>query len=66
MPVTTQQLTGQIAQSLLGASQDADMLVLGSRGHGGFTGLILGSVTLACVGYARCPVIVVPFPSRSE
>jgi len=66
VPVTTQQLTGQIAQSLLGASQDADMLVLGSRGHGGFTGLVLGSVTLACVGYARCPVIVVPFPSRSE
>ncbi len=62
VPVTTQQLTGNVAATLLRASRDADLLVLGSRGHGGFAGLPLGSTAQACVAHAGCPVTVVPAP----
>jgi nucleotide-binding universal stress UspA family protein len=50
---------GDAAQVLLQASKDAQMLVVGSRGHGGFTGLLLGSVSAACTQHAQCPVLVV-------
>ena len=41
------------------AARDADMLVLGSRGRGGFAGLKLGSVSQECAQYATCPVVIV-------
>jgi nucleotide-binding universal stress UspA family protein len=47
------------APVLLGASAGADLLVLGSRGHGGFSGALLGSVSQHCVRHARCPVVII-------
>jgi nucleotide-binding universal stress UspA family protein len=44
---------------LLSESENAVMLVLGSRGYGGFRGLLLGSVSQHCASNARCPVVIV-------
>jgi len=46
--------------ALFWAAQEADLLVVGSRGHGGFVGLLVGSVSAQCVSAAPCPVVVVP------
>jgi nucleotide-binding universal stress UspA family protein len=50
---------GRAAQTLIEVSAGSEMLVLGSRGHGGFAGLMLGSVSAACAAHARCPVLIV-------
>ena len=51
---------GHPAQVLLDAATGARLLVVGTRGHGGFAGLLLGSVSQQCVQHATCPVVVVP------
>ena len=50
---------GNPAQVLVGAAAGADLLVVGSRGHGGFTEALLGSVSQHCVQHAPCPVVVI-------
>jgi nucleotide-binding universal stress UspA family protein len=50
---------GNAARVLLDAADGADLLVVGSRGHGGFTEALLGSVSQHCVHHAPCPVVIV-------
>jgi nucleotide-binding universal stress UspA family protein len=50
---------GQSARVILDAAKGADLVVVGSRGHGGFTGLILGSVSTQVLHHAKCPVLVI-------
>jgi nucleotide-binding universal stress UspA family protein len=53
---------GGAAHVLIDESRDAQMLVVGSRGHGGFVGLLLGSVSSACAEHASSPVLVMHAP----
>jgi nucleotide-binding universal stress UspA family protein len=50
---------GPAASILVDAAEGAELLVVGSRGHGGFTGLLLGSVSQQCAQHASCPVVIV-------
>jgi nucleotide-binding universal stress UspA family protein len=59
VPVRARVAQGHAAQVLLDASAGASLLVVGSRGHGGFTEALLGSVSQHCVHHATCPVVVV-------
>jgi nucleotide-binding universal stress UspA family protein len=49
---------GSPAEALIDAARDADLLVVGSRGHGGFTALLLGSVSHKVAQHAPCPVVI--------
>jgi nucleotide-binding universal stress UspA family protein len=51
---------GQAAEILCEEARGADLLVVGSRGHGGFLDLLLGSVSQQCAHHAPCPVTIVP------
>ncbi|PSL37159.1 nucleotide-binding universal stress UspA family protein [Labedella gwakjiensis] len=62
--VSTVARLGHPAEVLLERAADARMLVVGSRGRGGFATLLLGSVSDQCVRHARCPVLVVPSSHR--
>jgi nucleotide-binding universal stress UspA family protein len=55
---------GQAADVLVAEAHEADLLVVGSRGLGGFRGLLLGSVGQQCAHHASCPVAIVPNGDR--
>jgi len=59
-PIEAVLVEGSPASALLAESEDADLLVVGARGHGGFVGLLLGSVSNQVAQHARCPVVIVP------
>jgi nucleotide-binding universal stress UspA family protein len=61
-PVTVNDLP---RHGVLTGAGDADLLVVGSRGHGGVAGLMLGSVSQHVAHHARCPVVIVPGPERT-
>jgi nucleotide-binding universal stress UspA family protein len=58
VPVTYRAYHAGPAQALIKASREARMLVVGSRGLGGFREMVLGSVSDQCVRHAHCPVLV--------
>ncbi len=60
LTVNTQLMHGTAASALLDASESAELLVVGTRGRGGFAGMLLGSVSRAVSSHASCPVVVVP------
>ena len=63
--ITQETVEGHAAQVLLESVTGCDTLVVGSHGHGGFVGAILGSVSHHVVSHSRCPVVVVPAPQRA-
>ena len=58
--VTVRAVNGLPAEELIRESADADMIVVGSRGAGGFARLLLGSVSTQVTHHAHCPVVVIP------
>jgi nucleotide-binding universal stress UspA family protein len=59
LDISTRVVEGHPAPTLVEVSTGADLLVVGSRGHGEFAGMLLGSVSEHCVAHAECPVVVV-------
>jgi nucleotide-binding universal stress UspA family protein len=59
-PIERTFLAGHPASKLVDAAAGADLLVVGTRGHGGFAGLLLGSTSQQVSQHAPCPVVIVP------
>ena len=59
-PVERTFVAGHPASKLVEAAQGADLLVVGTRGHGGFSGLLLGSTSQQVAHHGPCPVVIVP------
>lgn len=65
LDAAAREITGRPSEMLPGAVRGAELVVVGTRGAGGFEGLRLGSVALAVAGRAPCPVVLVPPPATS-
>jgi nucleotide-binding universal stress UspA family protein len=66
VPIDASLLTGASAAQLLRCAEDASLLVVGNRGLGGFTGLLVGSVGITVAAHAPCPVVVVRGPGTPD
>jgi nucleotide-binding universal stress UspA family protein len=64
LSVTVLAISGLPADELISASEDADLVVVGSRGAGGFARLLLGSVASQVACHAHCPVVIIPAEDR--
>ncbi|HTU05918.1 MAG TPA: universal stress protein [Trebonia sp.] len=64
VPLTPLVAEGDPAAALVKASEDADMLVVGTRGRSPFLGVFLGAVSLRCAAAARCPVTLIKLPGE--
>lgn len=62
--ITVRVVSGSAVEELVNAARDADMLVVGSRGAGGFSRLVMGSVSSLVAQHATCPVVVIPPADR--
>lgn len=58
VPIESRVIEGNPSPTLCDASKGASLLVVGSRGHGEFAGMLLGSVSEHCATHAHCPVLV--------
>ncbi|WP_030313035.1 universal stress protein [Streptomyces flavochromogenes] len=65
MPVRYESLDGSVTDALPAAARGARLLVTGSRGHGGFASLLLGSTSRTLAATAPCPLVVVPHEARA-
>ena len=66
VPVRLTVREGHPALTLIQEAHGAEMLVVGSRGHGAFMGMVLGSVSEYCASHAPCPVVVVRHPDDQD
>ncbi len=64
--IETRVVEGRPAAVLVDESRGADLLVVGSRGHGGFSELLLGSVSHQCAQHAECPTLIVRAPAAAS
>lgn len=64
VPVETVVAEGHPARVLVDAAEGADLLAVGSRGHGAFAGMVLGSTGQYCAQHAPCPIVIVPHQTR--
>jgi nucleotide-binding universal stress UspA family protein len=64
VPLRTLVAEGEPAEALVTASEDADLLVVGTRGRSTFRGMLVGAVSLRCMAGAVCPVVVVKTPGE--
>ena len=65
--VRRQVVRGHIRKTIIDATSGAQLVVVGARGHGGFTGMLLGSVSQSVLNHASCPTVIVAHPhSRPE
>jgi nucleotide-binding universal stress UspA family protein len=62
--VVVDAVSGSPAEELVRASEDAQLLVVGSRGAGGFARLMMGSISSQVAHHAHCPVVVIPAGDR--